>query len=379
MTFPSFTMTAYTVGRGSLDSLKDLSSGRIALVVDSNIVKALGLEHRLYGDILKGRDYEIVCDTQSEPTREMLAAPIERTRRFAPRHIVAIGGGSVIDSAKALWLFYELPDYDWELACKAFEVQAFPGKASLVAVPTTSGTGSDTTGCSVVKDELKRKRMILSPEILPTRAILDFDLLSSLPPRAIVYSGADALAHAFEAGVTVISNPMVRAVCREACITIIKNLALSFSGDQAAREEMHVAASLAGAGIGNSITGMAHGMDFAGGDFNLPHGLVTGMLLPYTMRFLAPNPFYAEVAERLGIPGDGERRQQGLVEAIFSLYERIGLPTSFKRHGVDERAYLAKIPEYVERAKADDNVRCAPKQPTDGELESLFRQFYFGL
>jgi alcohol dehydrogenase len=378
MNFSSFRMTAYTLGHGSLESLGELPDGRIALVVDRQILAALKLDAKLES-ILAGKNHEIICDMPQEPTRELLAEPIKRVKAYAPTHIVAIGGGSVMDAAKALWLFYELPHYDWEAACRPFAVEKFPGKAQLIAVPTTSGTGSDTTNCSVVKDEQKRKKMILSPEIIPTRAILDFDLLKSLPPRNIAYSGADALAHAFEAGVTVATNPMVKMVCREVCVTLINNLASSFEGSEAARAEVHVAASLAGAGIGNSITGMAHGMDFAGGDFNLAHGLVTGMLLPYTMLYLIPNPFYADVADRLGIPGTNEAKQRELVEKIIALYGRIKLPRTLKEVGVDEEAYLDKIPSYIERAKVDANVTCAPKQPSDPELKALFKQFYYGI
>lgn len=351
--------------------------GRIALVVDARVLNALGLDDLLYHGILHNAEYQVICDVDKEPTMEMIEAAIPKIQEYAPKHIVAIGGGSVMDAAKALWLFYELPYYTWEKAFAMYAVEPFPGKATLTVIPTTSGTGSETTGCAVVKDREKKKRMILSDEILPTLAIMDFDLLKSLPPKTIAYSGTDALAHAIEAATSALASTFVRMVCCEAAVTLIKELPPSMAGDMAAREQVHIAATMAGAGINNAITGMAHGMDCAGGDFNLPHGLVTGMLLPYTMRYLMPNSFYGEVAERLGIMG--EDGQAKLVDRIFAMYRGIGMPLTLKQAGVDEAAYLSKIPSYVERAKADANIQCAPKQPTDAEMETLFRQFYYGI
>ncbi len=379
MNFASFCTTDYTLGRGSIAKLGDYRDGKIALVVDQAILSASGLGQELEENILKGCDYKIVCDVPHEPTVEMLKEPIEAVRAYEPKYIVAIGGGSVMDAAKALWLFYELPHYDWEKAFAPYQVEHFSGKAMLTVVPTTSGTGSETTGCAVIKDEQKRKCMILSNEILPTHAILDFDLLKSLPLRNIAFSGTDALAHALEASVSRISSGLVRQIGCQAAVTLIKELPKSYRGDQNAREEVHIAATLAGAAISNAITGMAHGMDFAGGDFNLPHGLMTGMLLPYTMRYLAPQPVYEQVAEELGILGVGEDRQRKLIQSIWNLYDEIRMPKTLAEAGVPEKEYLEKIPAYVERAKADANIQLCPKEPTDEELTELFRQFYYGI
>lgn len=377
MNYPTFMTTRYTLGNGSIAKIGEYTDGKVALVVDARVVRALGLEDRLYGEILKGIQYEVICDVDREPTMELLEEPVKRMQAFAPKHIVAIGGGSVMDTAKALWLFWELPHYDWEKAFVPFAVESFPGKATLTVVPTTSGTGSETTGCSVIKDHDKKKRMILSNEILPTCAIMDYDLLQSLPPKAIAYSGTDALAHALEAATSVLASEYVRMVCCQAAVTLIKQLPASMAGEPAAREKVHIAATMAGAGINNAITGMAHGMDGAGGDFNLPHGLVTGLLLPYTMKFLMPHPFYEEVALQLGFAG--ATKQQALVEAVFELYRSIGMPLTLAEAGVDEKAYLEKIPGYIARAKADANILCAAKQPNDDEMEALFKQFYYGL
>ena len=270
-----FVNTSYTLGNGCLESLKNYKDGKIALVVDSRVLNALELEDRLYNTILKDCDYKVICDMPKEPTMELLEKPIEDIKQFEPKYIIAIGGGSVIDSAKILWLFYELPDYTWEQALAPYEVSKFPGRTKLIAIPTTSGTGSETTHAAVVKDHGKRKRLVLTSEIMPSEAILDFELLRSLTPNIIAFSGTDALAHAIESATAKVASPLVEMVSVCAAVDILELLPKSFDGDLDARAKIHIAASLAGAGISNSITGLAHGMDFAGGDFNLPHGLVT--------------------------------------------------------------------------------------------------------
>lgn len=377
LNYPIFVTTRYTLGNGSLAKIGEYSNGKVALIVDSRIIGALGLNERLYHEILKDTQYQIICDVDKEPTMEMLKAPIARMREFAPKYIVAIGGGSVMDMAKALWLFYELPHYNWEKAFAAYEVETFPGKATLTVVPTTSGTGSETTGCSVIKDDQNKKRMILSNEILPTYAIMDFDLLKSLPKKVIAYSGTDALAHAIEAATSTLASEYVRMAACQAAVTLIRQLPESAAGSLEARERVHIAATMAGTAINNAITGMAHGMDGAGGDFNLPHGLVTGMLLPYTMSYIKPHPFYEEMACQLGIMGSG--KQDKLIDMIVEMYKAIGMPLTLTEAGVDEKAYLENIPKYIERAKTDANILFAPKQPTEQELKTLFKQFYYGL
>ncbi len=379
MAYSNFITTQYVLGSGSIEKLGEYKGKKIALVVDDAIVRALGLDKTLYEGILAGADFKVICSMPKEPSMELLDQPVRDMQAYAPEVIVGIGGGAVMDTAKALWLFYELPHYDWEKAMRPYEVEPFPGKAVLIAVPTTSGTGSETTGCAVVKDYEKRKKMILSNEIIPRMAILDYDLLKSLPPRNISFSGTDALAHALEAAVSAIANDMVRAVGIQAAVTLIRELPKSFAGDAKARKAVHISASLAGQAINNSITGMAHGMDQAGGDFGLPHGLMTGMLLPYTMRYLAPQPVYEQVADQLGITGSSEEKQNTLIERIWKMYEEIQMPKTLRDAGVPEQEYLDKIPSYIPRAMEDANVLMAPKDPTAEELEALYKQFYYGI
>lgn len=377
--FATFQTTQYVLGNGSIRKIEEWKDKKIGFVIDENILKGLKLDVLLFDEILKDSDYKILCNIRSEPTMAALEEPIRAVKEYSPDYIIGIGGGSVMDTAKALWLFYELPHYTWEEATKPYEVEPFPGKATLVVVPTTSGTGSETTGCCVVKDDEKRKCMILSNEIIPSMAIMDYDLLKSLPGKNIAYSGTDALAHAIEAGSSSLASAMVKMQCVQAAVTVIKQLPASYRGDSHAREAIHIAAAMAGAGINNSITGMAHGMDQMGGDFEKPHGLITGMLLPYTMRYLAPQPIYEEVADQLGYTGTSEEKQNALIQRIWDVYKEIDMPTTLEAIDISREDYMKKIPSYIQRAINDSNILFAPKDPTEAELEKLYKDFYDGL
>lgn len=379
MTVSNFGAAFYTIGDGSIEKLREYQNERVGLVVDENIVKALGLDQVLYQDIFADTEYRVLCNVPAEPTIAMLEEPIRETRKFDPDRIIGIGGGAVMDTAKALWVFAECPDLTWDQALKPYQVPKTDGRIKLTVVPTTSGTGSETTGCSVLKDKDNRKRMILSKEIIPSEAILDFTLLRSLPLKNIAYSGTDALAHALEAAVSLRSNSLVREICIQAAVVILKNLRLSYEGDLKAREKVHIAASMAGMGIGNAGTGMAHGMDQAGGDFHLPHGLMTGLALPYTMQYLMPQPVYTEVAEQLGYKGTDEEKQKRLIGEIFDMYKAIGMPVTLKEADVPKEGYLGRISSYVERALPDANIKNCPKDPAREELERLYEAFYTGM
>lgn len=379
MAIQEFCSTRYVVGCGCLERLSELRGERVALVVSETVIRALGLEKRLYEEILKDVEYKVIGDVSREPSMAMLAEPIKEVQEFEPTCIVAIGGGSVIDSAKAMWLFYELPHYTWEDAFAAYAVEKFPGKAKFIAVPTTSGTGSETTCCCMVKDDENVKQMILSFEIVPTTALLDYDLLRSLPPSNVAFSGTDALAHAFGAAVCSTTSELVQAVAVQAIVMLVKNLPASSKGDFEARKRVHVAATLAGQAINNAITGLEHTLATCAEVYDLPHGLVAGTLLPYVLRFQAPNPVYAEVAEQLGIPGEGVEQQMALVERIWEMYDELGMPRTLQAAGVPEDKYLERIPRIVEEAAAGFALQTAPKVPTREEIEMLLKEFYYGI
>lgn len=378
MPLTNFGSTQYTLGHGVIESLRDLAGERVGLVVDDGVVAALGLEPRLH-DILKdAAEVSVVCHMQSEPTRKLLAEPIKKCQSFAPTVLVAIGGGSVMDSAKVLWLFYELPDYDWDKACRYYQVDPFPGKATLVAVPTTSGTGSETTCCAMA-DKGDEPAMILAPQVRPTRAIIDYDLLASLPRRTVAYSGMDALSHAIGATTIKGAPELVRQVGLQAATTVINELEKSYQGDQVARERMAVAATLAGQAIDNSNCGLAHSIDQAGGEFGIPHGLMQAINMPYVMLLSMPQPQYADLARQVGLQGSDDEVEKALVERIFDMNRSMDVPLCLRDAGVPEDEFLARLPRYIEEVLANPSLDMHCYKPTRDELEALYRQTYYGI
>lgn len=381
MDFATFGTVKYVIGNGSLQYLTNYKGKKMAITIDAGIIKPLNMEEVLYKNILEanGIDYKIICEVPQEPRMADMDEPIKRIQEYQPDVIVGIGGGASMDTAKGLLTFLEFPDMTWEKATGNNVLPKFSGKHTLIAVPTTSGTGSETSMCAVFKGYDLSKQMILSPEIRPNLALMDFDLLKSLPHRNIAYSGADALAHAIEASVSTIASPMVVAQGVAATTTILYDLKASWDGDQEARKRIHMAAAQAGGCIDNAITGMAHGMDGAGGDFHLAHGCVTGMLLPYTMLYIGKHPVYNLIARNFGITGSDEEVTKKLVDKIWELYDAIQMPKTFKDVNVPEEAYLNNIPKYVKRSLNDANIMFAPCKPTAEDLEKLYKQFYYGV
>lgn len=374
----SFVTTKYFVGEGSIGELKNWSGHRYGLILDSNVVKG-ELRKYLLDEVLKNEDYEILGEIAQEPTTELLEGPIQAVKTYEPSVLVGIGGGSTMDAGKVLWYFLQNPDATWEQAFCPYSAKPFTNNITYIAIPTTSGTGSEATGCAVVKDKNLSKRMILTNEIIPSYAIMDFNLLKTLPRSVVIFSGLDALAHALEAGVSTLANEWVQFHALNAATLILKNLQKSVEGDIQARKVMHFASSLAGSCIANSITGLAHGMDQAGGQFHKPHGLMTGLLLPYTMRKLIPQPLYSAVAENIGIKDQDVIVQQNkLVDWIFDLYQKIGMPIKLADTGIDEIEYMDSIKGYLEKARNDPNITSCPVELTENELTNLYINFYKG-
>jgi alcohol dehydrogenase class IV len=364
-----------TMGHGALSNLKEISAQRVALVVDAYLLKTEVYKH-VTEEWLPGR-FALICDVQEEPSFRTIDQYIQKMRDYMPDCIVAIGGGSAMDTAKALWVFYELPGISWDKAVNN-PLSAFPGKARMVAVPTTSGTGSEITGCGVYTNYENNKSMILSNFIRPSESILDYDLLKTIPPNIIAFSGADALAHALGALSCKAATENVKIISEALAVRIIKNLPESHNGNEQARITMHVCAHLAGNMINNAGCGLEHFLDRFAKTYHLAHGLIVGILLPYTMLYLMPHKRYEEIAVELGF--SGEEKQRKLIDKIWQMYDLIGIPRTLKGAGVPENEFLAGIPEYIRQLKAIGNCHWVEGfMSEDEDLPELYRQAYYGL
>jgi alcohol dehydrogenase class IV len=377
--------TKFVCGRGSLGYLNELDSSRTALVIDSRALAADRLEEikkRLTGS---GRVCQVVADVSAEPSTDAVQKVLEHIRAFKPDCILAIGGGSVLDTAKALWVFYEHPDYTWEQAFTPFGVGELGKAAKLVAVPTTSGTGSETTCVAVITDsETGLKRLIMSDEIVPTMAILDADMVSSMPAKVAAYSGLDALSHAIEGAACSVSCDLAVSVALGAALDILEYLPASVKADpesdegRKAREIMHTAASMAGMAINKSCTGLTHSIDQIGPIFGLPHGLVCGLLLPHTIAYSSPHPIYVRIARRAGYAGSAKEMCDGLVKRLWDLNAELGIPRNLKDLGVDREEFASHVDRLAKIGVSTAASKFSPAPLDEEKAKALLWQAYEG-
>lgn len=370
-------------GPGSMAHLGRLEGRRAAIVTDDAAMERLGFLDQAVTHLQRGGlETRVVSRIAREPSMADVDAARPGIADFDPDWIVALGGGSVMDSAKALWVFGEHPEWGWE---EAFRFNGLPPmrRTRLVAVPSTSGTGSETSRVAVIVDAATgMKRLIFSPEIIPTLAILDPALPSAMPPTLAAASAFDSLSHAIEASIATISTEFTVSLALGAIRLTFKHLPAScLHADPAAREQMHYATTASGMAINNSTAGLAHAMDQVGPLFGVPHGVVCAVLMPYTLAFTldAAAPRLAEMGTALGLPGKTEQdRAWAFLRELVSLQREVGLPLSFQAMGIEESAYCARLDAMVEAARASGSTHLSPKIPTAGEFRELFLRAYHG-
>ena len=385
MPFSWFQNAPMVVGRGALEHLAGISARRVAVVADLRAAEACGALQKA-GDFLRraGADWKLVHDARREPRVQDIEQSTPPLRDYAPDAILAIGGGSTLDAAKALWYFYESPGSSWERAFTPFAAPPLGTRARLIAVPTTSGTGSETTCVAVLVDQAGRKRLMMSRELVPGLAVLDPDLADSVPAPAAAASGMDALTHALEAAVCRVANPMVTSLAVEAATCLAQWLPAAVTAPAGsplrsrAREQVHYAASRAGMAINNSSAGLAHAMDQAGPLLGVPHGLACALTLPATVEFLGPQPAYSRVALALGGTGDDTQLWSSLLARLRGLLGELGLPEGYGRFGVSEQDFAGILPGLIEEALGSGSTRLAPAAPDAAAFRRMFWQAFHG-
>jgi acetaldehyde dehydrogenase/alcohol dehydrogenase len=328
-------------------------------------------------------------------------------RKFQPDCLIALGGGSVMDAVKAMWLFYEHPEADFNsLKQKFFDpskrVVKFPslrGKAILVAIPTTSGTGSEVTSFSVISDKKANIKYPLADfQLTPDLAIIDPQFVMTVPKHVTADTGIDVLTHAIEAYVSVLANDFTDGLALKAIQLVFEYLPKAYSdgNNELAREKMHNASTIAGMAFANSFLGINHSLAHAlGAEFNIAHGRANAIMLPHVIRYNAqkPNKFmtypkyehfiadqrYAEIAKMLGLPAKTtEEGVESLVQAIMKLIVELELPTSIEEAGISKSVFEEKINSLAEHAFDDQDTIANPKQPLVTELANIYREAYKG-
>ena len=380
----------YLFGPGSSrEHLSNIEEDRVFLVTDIPAMETAGHLGRVM-DILKSGTGRTVgtLSIEAEPSFQVLKAAVEAVRRFSPERIVALGGGSVMDTAKALWRLSEDRSQDPEDFLQSGPVFPQGGRTScrLSAIPTTSGTGSEVT-CAAVFTEKdgSRKRLLLSPLLVPGTAVLDPDLTLSMPPRVAAASGFDAFVHAVESYLCSVATPFSRSCAVEAVRLVFSSLKESCaSGNPVAREAMHYAASLAGLAISNSCTGVTHSLDQVGIRFHLPHGIILAPLaLPMLEVAAAGAPArLADLASAAGIdfdPGaNTDDKARLFIERTAGIISSLGLPLSFSELGIDEHEYNGASEEILSGAFEAFATRVFPSALTREDLSVLLKKAYRG-
>jgi alcohol dehydrogenase class IV len=321
---------------------------------------------------------------EPEPSLQTVRRGAEAMRSFEPDWIIGIGGGSVMDAAKAMRVIYERPDLAPE-AINPFEPLGL-GKTKLMCIPTTAGTGADVTAGSVLKDtEAMRKLEVASFEALANVVIVDPSITAHLPRQLTADTGLDVLTHSIEGFSSTWANDFTDGLCLQATRLVFEYLPRAVeagAADLEAREKMANAATIAGLGMGNSHIALAHAMGHgAGAIFNIPHGRVTGLMLPYTIEYTANGGVgrYLDLARMIGLAVEDERDAGlKLAAAIRDLMRRIDEPLSLREAGVAHAEFENRLGAIADRAEMDASMITSRRIPNRAELERLFRCAYDG-
>ena len=391
-----------------LEKMPDISKAFI--VTDQGMVK-LGYVDKVLYYLRKREKYvhsQIFADVESDPSFDTIKKGVEMMNNFQPDVIIAIGGGSPIDAAKGMWLFYEHPDADIEgMKLKFMDIRKrtykFPKlgtKAQMVAIPTTSGTGSEVTSFAVITDKEKNKKYPLADyELTPDVAIVDTDLVMSLPKSITADTGMDVLTHALEAYVSNMASDYTDGLAEKAAELVFKNLRDAYNDgtNKYAREKMHNASTIAGMAFTNAFLGVCHSMAHKiGAQFHIPHGRTNAILLPYVIKYNGvddPTKFvsfpkyeyyiakhkYAEISRRMNFPAyTDDEGLESLVKEVDKLREDVGIPKSFKEAGIDEKEWLAKVDMLADRAFEDQCTSANPRVPLVKEIKQILLDSYYG-
>lgn len=382
MSISQIHMPEIVCGRGSISFVTALNKKRIAVLGYADSVRQTA--EALFSQTETQTEY--IATVDREPLIGDLFAQVDKVRAFQPDLILATGGGSVMDMAKGLHLFYEHPELTFEDCLKPFSLPELGAKAQSVFVPTTSGTGSETSSAAVfINEETRVKNLLLSNTLIPTYAVIDADFTDRLPNRVLVTSALDALCHAIESTTAQNASVFTKATATQAALDILEYLpdavdpALPKDRIAEAREKVHMAATLAGISITNAFTGIVHSYDHPGPAFDLPHGIVCAVMLPYSMEFVGPNEGYACIARRLGYTGDTAQLSRHLMTHILAFNRKLGIKTTFEALGIDRDAYFENIPRWAAISLQGMATKMSPARMTEEKGAQFYAMCYHGL
>ena len=375
-------------GDGSLERLSRLDCKKVFVVTDPFMVKS-GAINKITDELSKGNiKYLVYSDIVPDPPVEVVVKGVELIMKFNPEVVIAIGGGSAIDAAKAICSFSAKVQNKIDSSVKDNK------KIKFIAIPTTSGTGSEVTNFSVITDKSKNiKYPLVSDDLLPDEAILDAELVTTVPSTITGDTGMDVLTHAIEAYVSTKSSDFTDALAEKAIKLVFENLKSAFNNgnDIIARKKMHNASCIAGIAFNNASLGLNHGMaHIVGGKFHVSHGRINAILLPYVIEYNADlkgynsNDYteaakkYSEVAKILGLPSSNVRQGvKSLIAAINKLLNGLDMPTSLRETEIKAEDFKKEVIEMAKIAIGDRCTQTNPRVPLQEEIVNLFERAFY--
>ena len=371
-------------GEDAVDHLKSVKGSKALIVIGSERLIKDGTVPKVQANLKEANiETRVFTGVENDPSVATVRKGVEMMNEFNPDLIIGIGGGSPIDAAKAMWIFYEYPEFTFEEAAKPFNLPELRQKAKFIAIPTTSGTATEVTSFSVITDnETGVKYPIADYNITPDVAIVDTNLVQTMPKNLVANTGMDALTHAFEAYVSTARNPITDALAMKSIEMIVANLYDSFEGKEQARKDMHIAQNLAGMAFSNAILGIVHSKAHKTGKiFDVPHGLDNAIYLPAVVQFNAKTAMaaYADIASRLGLEGNNEEELvASLVNLVKDLRNKMGMANSLKEFGISEEMFRENLDAIAETAVADPCTGTNPREISVEEMKKLFEAVYYG-
>ena len=367
-------------GVGAIEELKNLKGNRAIIVCGKNSVKRSGvLDNALAYLKEAGIETEVFSGVEGDPSIDTVLQGAESFTKFQPDWIIGLGGCSSIDAAKMMWTFYEYPELRFEDVIKPFNIPALRQKARFVAIPTTSGTGTEMTGLAVITDNEKGvKYPVVSYELTPDIAIIDGNLCKTMSDRITANTGLDALTHSIEAYVSNIEDNYADVLSKGSMEMIFDNLrtAVAEPENLTVRQNMHDASAMAGFAFTNSWLGIAHSLAHQlGGMYHIPHGVANAIVLPNVIRFnsKATNRF-EDLATVIG-----KQTAEDLAQEVETLRADINVIGSVKDFGVSEEEWTKNLKYIANNSFADPCTGFNPRKPTVDELEQIFQACYDGV
>lgn len=387
-------------GKGALEQLKTLEGKKAMICVGGSSMQKFGFLDRAEQYLKEaGMEVEIFSGIESDPSVETVMKGADAMLKFQPDWIVAMGGGSPIDAAKAMWIKYEYPEITFEDMCKVFGIPKLRRKAHFCAIPSTSGTATEVTAFSIITDYNKGiKYPIADFEITPDVAIVDPDLAETMPQKLVAHTGMDAMTHAIEAYVSTANCNYTDPLAIFAIRMIQSDLVDSYNGDMSKRAAMHDAQCLAGMAFSNALLGIVHSMAhktgaaFADYGAHIIHGAANAMYLPKVIAFNAKDETaakrYAAIADEMKLGGNSvEEKIKLLINYLRGMNDKLNIPHCIKNYGADsyptengfvpENVFLERLPEIAKNAIGDACTGSNPRQPSQAEMEKLLKCCYY--